>query len=81
MTSHQLSELLNARIGRSFNNFVNEYRVEEACRMLIEEEHRSVVSIGVAVGFNSNSAFYKAFSNIKGISPARFRKRSGPPMD
>lgn len=74
ITSHQLSELLNSKLGRSFNNFVNEYRIEEACRMLIEEPDRSVVSIGVAVGFNSNSAFYKAFSSIKGISPAKYRK-------
>lgn len=74
ITPHQLSELLNSRLNRSFNNFVNEYRIREAAVLLLEEKDRSALSIGIAVGFNSNSAFYKAFRMFQGVSPAHFRK-------
>ena len=76
LRSQQLSELLNSRMNRSFSAFVNEYRVREACRLLLEEPHRSVLAIGMEVGFSSNSAFYKAFRTFNRVSPARYRKQN-----
>ena len=70
---HQLSELLNSVLGTGFNAFINEYRVNEACELLLGDKKRPVIEIGMAVGFNSNSAFYRAFNEVKGMSPARYR--------
>jgi len=75
ISPHQLSEILNERIKKNFNTFVNEYRVEEARRMLIEEPKRSILSVGIAVGFNSNTTFCTVFSKIEGISPSQYRKQ------
>ncbi|WP_036036928.1 AraC family transcriptional regulator [Leptospira mayottensis] len=71
---HQLSFFLNNHLGMNFNNYINRFRVEEAKSMLINDPSRSVVSVGIAVGFNSNSSFYKAFLKETGMSPKQFRE-------
>ncbi len=76
ISPHQLSEILNERIKKNFNTFINEYRVDEAKKMLIEEPKRSILSIGIAVGFNSNTTFCTVFSKIEGISPSQYRKQN-----
>ena len=53
ITPHQLSQLLNERLSTNFNSFINQYRISDAKRMLIEEPARSVLSIAYSVGFNS----------------------------
>ena len=72
---HQLSEILNERIKKNFNTFVNEFRVGEAKKLLVEEPDRSVLSIGAAVGFNSNTTFCTVFLKMTGISPGHYRKK------
>jgi len=42
--------------------------------MLVNETKASVLSIGLAAGFTSQSTFYAAFSQIVGASPGNFRK-------
>lgn len=74
ISAHQLSEILNEKLNKNFKTFVNEYRIEEAKKLLLEEPGRSILSIGVAVGFNSNTTFCTVFSKHTGISPRQFRK-------
>lgn len=71
---HQLSQILNNRIRKNFNTFVNEYRVEEAKRLLREEPDRSILSIGAAAGFNSTTTFNTVFARHTGLSPRQYRK-------
>ncbi|HOK03320.1 MAG TPA: helix-turn-helix domain-containing protein [Spirochaetota bacterium] len=76
ISQHQLSQILNENLKKNFNTFINEYRIEEAKKMLIEEKERSILSIGIAVGFNSNTAFTTVFSKITGITPSQYRKQN-----
>ncbi|MBM9578746.1 AraC family transcriptional regulator [Leptospira sp. 201903070] len=71
---HHLSAFINEYLGLSFNRFINFYRVEAAKSMLLEEPERTVLSIGVAVGFNSTSAFHRAFFLETGLTPKQFRE-------
>lgn len=75
--AHQLSELINTRLGVGFSRFVREHRVRAAQQMLIDEPRASVLSIGLSVGFTSQSNFYAAFREITGEVPGRFRRRTG----
>lgn len=75
ITPHQLSQFLNQHYSKNFNSFINGYRVEDAKKLLIEETDRNTLSIALAVGFNSYSAFHSAFRRSTGISPAEFRKK------
>ncbi|MBM9502362.1 AraC family transcriptional regulator [Leptospira sp. 201903071] len=74
LSTHQLSAFLNRYLQTNFNNLVNIYRVKEAMKLLKEEPARSVISIGMAVGFNSVSTFQRAFLNMVKMSPSRYRE-------
>ncbi len=74
LSSHQLSELINTRLGISFSRYIREQRVSAAKAMLLEESSASVLSIGLSVGFTSQSNFYDAFREITGMTPGNFRK-------
>ena len=75
LSPHQLSELVNTQFGAGFSRFVRERRVAAACRELVAEPQASVLSIGLAVGFTSQSNFYAAFREITGEVPGQYRKR------
>lgn len=51
------------------------YRIEKAARKLLNTD-MSITAITFACGFNDLSYFIKTFKEIKGITPARFRKES-----
>jgi AraC-like DNA-binding protein len=74
INTHQLSEFINTHFGKSFSQLIREYRVDAAREMLINEPEASVLSIGLSVGFNSQSSFYTAFRDIVGMAPGSYRK-------
>lgn len=74
VSPHQLSEILNDHYGKSFFDFINHYRIEEARKILTRDPSSTALAAGLQVGFNSNSAFYRAFKKETNISPAQFRK-------
>ena len=71
---HKLSHLLNEEIGQNFFQFVNSYRVEEAKRLLLNDNSKQLNMVGIAfeAGFNSKSTFNLAFKKALGISPSEF---------
>lgn len=74
--SHQLSQSINEGLGKSFFDFVNEYRVDEAKQALQRPVARrpNILTIAHDAGFNSKSAFYRAFRKHGGITPSEFRR-------
>lgn len=74
LSTHQLSELLNARLGKSYSRYLREQRIAAARAMLCDEPSASVLSVGLGVGFTSQSNFYEAFREIEGMTPGQFRK-------
>lgn len=74
LSAHQLSELLNTRLGKGFGRYLRERRVAAAKQMLLEESSASVLSVGLAVGFSAQSNFYEAFREIEGGTPGQYRK-------
>lgn len=74
LTAHQLSELMNSRLGKGFSRYLREQRVCAAKTMLCTEPSASVLSVGLSVGFTSQSNFYEAFREIEGTTPGQFRK-------
>ena len=72
----KVTETLNGLIGQSFNDYINNYRVEEVKRLFRDPEYsdESNLNIGFAAGFNSKAAFYAAFKKFTGITPTQCRK-------
>ena len=75
LSPHQLSELINQHFGLGFSRWVRRHRIAAAQRMLIDEPRASVLSVGLSVGFGSQSSFYVAFKDELGVVPGEFRRR------
>ena len=75
-STKRLSHLVNQKSGMNFNQFINQYRVEAAKKMLLNPQfnHLNVVGIGYEVGFNSKASFYAVFKKIAETTPAKFKK-------
>tara|TARA_R110002096_G_scaffold9583_1_gene37758 strand:- start:515 stop:1564 length:1050 start_codon:yes stop_codon:yes gene_type:complete len=70
-----ISEVLNLHLNKSFQDFVNEYRVEAFVKNLQNDQHAHYTLFGMAteVGFSSKSSFNATFKKVKGITPTQFR--------
>jgi len=71
-----LSQTINERLGQTFSDFINSYRVEEAKRKLLDPalKHLSVLGIAEEVGFNSKSSFNSVFKKYTNMTPSEFRQ-------
>jgi AraC-like DNA-binding protein len=69
---HQLSQLLNDNVGKNFTAFINEYRINEACNIMVSDKRLTLEGIGYEVGFNSKSTFFATFKKLKGTTPSIF---------
>ena len=72
-------QLINEKFDKNFNDFVNEYRVREARKMLRNRDYfsYSIEGIGYSVGFRSRSTFHCAFKKFTGLTPASYQKTAG----
>jgi AraC-like DNA-binding protein len=70
----QLSQLINQHIGKHFFDYINEFRIEEAKKLLTEQSELTVLEILYQIGFNSKSSFYTAFKKETGQTPIAYRK-------
>lgn len=75
VSSRQLSQYLNGIIKKPFSYLIQEYRIKEACDLLIENRDESVLMIAYSVGFNSKSSFNKVFRDVTATTPSEFRKK------
>jgi ligand-binding sensor domain-containing protein/AraC-like DNA-binding protein len=73
----QMSQIINEEREQNFKNFLNQYRVEEACKKLLDPKEKDFVLLKIAheVGFNSKSVFNAAFKKFTGMSPSEYRKK------
>jgi AraC-like DNA-binding protein len=74
--AHHITEVLNQHMNISFYEFINNYRVDEAKRLLRSADHRqfTLEVIGRESGFNSRSTFYNYFKKATGMTPLAFQK-------
>jgi len=74
ISGHQLSQLLNDNLGKSFAVYINEYRINRACELIVNDKGIKLEEIGYEVGFNSKSTFYTAFKKHKGTTPTLYKE-------
>lgn len=70
---HFLSQIINTRLNKIFFDFINQYRIEAAVEILMSQgEHKNIQQVATEVGFNSQSAFNRAFKKHTGKTPSDF---------
>ena len=72
----ELSQVINERLNKNFCTFLNEYRIGEARRLLLEHTGKklSVLDIAFECGFNSKTSFNMVFKKHLQMTPTHFRK-------
>lgn len=66
------SRYFHRHMGKTFESYVNEVRIGQVCRMLLEG-NSTIAEAAYSVGYNNLSNFNRRFRAITGRTPSRFR--------
>ncbi len=72
MSKEAFCRFFKKTFDKTFSNYVNEYKITTACKMLIETD-LSISEIGYCSGFNNLSFFHNQFKKHKAITPKNYR--------
>ena len=75
--AHQLRLLLNQHLGfKNFSQFLNAYRIPEACEQLRDPARLKIpiLTIALEVGYGSIGPFNRAFKQQMGQTPSEYRR-------
>lgn len=73
MPMHHLTQLFNMHLGENFNQYINKFRIDYACRLLeTNDGSMSIEQIAFNSGFNSKVSFNRHFKNITGVTPKEY---------
>lgn len=80
ISKHHVSQAVNNHFNKTFVDLLNEYRLDEACKMLVDPRHTDskIIVIALGAGFNSSSSFNKIFKRRFGITPTEYRAQKLP---
>jgi AraC-like DNA-binding protein len=73
--SKYLSVYINTYKKMTFRKWINELRIEEAKRLLIEEPKTALANIAFALGFSDKSHFLRQFREHTGMSPTEWKAK------
>jgi TolB-like protein/AraC-like DNA-binding protein/Tfp pilus assembly protein PilF len=75
---NKLSWLLNERMGKNFNEFINHYRINYFKKLAIDpaNSHISLIGLAYESGFNSKTVFNTYFKKEEGMTPKEFLKQN-----
>ena len=74
VNSAYLGQLFRKKYGQSFKDYLNNYRIEQASNQLIHTD-KKIIQIAEEVGYHDLDYFVNRFIQVKGCTPARFRKQ------
>ncbi|MGM9853378.1 MAG: helix-turn-helix domain-containing protein [Muribaculaceae bacterium] len=74
-----VSRFFNNSHGKTFFEFVNEYRVQHA-RTLLQSGNDKLDIVAEKSGFSSRQSFHRVFTKLTGSSPGQYRsgQQAGP---
>lgn len=69
---YHLTQLFSLRIGKNFNQFINSYRINFACDLLLKNKDIKIEDFIYQCGFNSKSSFNRHFKMIMNSTPSEY---------
>ncbi len=75
--SKYVSQVINEYYEQNFNNFLNSYRIKEACKRMgdiANYGNYTIEAISESVGFKSRSTFVSSFKRITGLTPSQYQR-------
>jgi len=74
LTESNFCKFFKKTTGKTFSDYVNEMRINEACRLLIQSE-KTINQISFECGFETLSYFNRVFLKKKNSTPSNYRKK------
>lgn len=75
--ARRISAAINRLAGMNVSQYVNAFRIEEACRLLRDTD-LTVTTVMLEAGFQTKSNFNREFRRVTGLSPAAWRTLHRP---
>lgn len=72
MTPQAFCRYFKKHTRHTFISFLNEVRINEACKKLTDGGFNSIGAVAYTCGFNSTTHFNRIFKKVKGINPGRY---------
>lgn len=72
-----LSSFINTSLGKNFNDYVNDYRVDEFKKLVKSEAtdpRATMMELAYESGFNSKASFNRIFKEHTGKTPTQYRR-------
>lgn len=73
VNSSYLGQIFKKKYGMSFKDYLTNYRINEACLMLLQTDEK-ITKIAENVGYKDSDYFVRKFIEIKGCTPSKYRK-------
>jgi AraC-like DNA-binding protein len=75
LTESNFCKFFKKATGKTYSDYLNELRINEACRLLVQSE-KSINQVSFDCGFETLSYFNRVFLNKKGVTPSLYRKHN-----
>lgn len=72
LTPQAFCRYFKKHTGVTFISFLNEMRINQACKKLTNGEYESISTVAYNCGFNSITNFNRVFKNVAGLSPKEY---------
>ena len=72
-----VSQVINESMNKNFNTLLNEYRIREACKRLVDFDAYGLMTnetIAEGLGYKSRSHFIRTFKKVTGLTPSQYQK-------
>jgi AraC-like DNA-binding protein len=76
MTKNAFCKYFKKRTNKSYFTFLNELRIEQACKLLVSNKESTILEIAELSGYNNLSNFNRQFQIIKQQSPSEYTKHN-----
>lgn len=73
ITPEYLSRLFTKEIGKSFSDYLKEYRIDKAKKLLVNNKLK-IYEIAEKIGYSDPKYFCKVFKELTGMSPKEYAK-------
>lgn len=72
LPAREINQFCHDQVHASTKEYIITYRIEQAKRKLVEENH-SIAEVALEVGYQNISLFIKVFKNKTGVTPSVYR--------
>lgn len=74
LTTQAFCRYFKKHTDKTFISFLNELRIHEACKKLVNKEGSQISNVAYESGFNSITNFNRVFKSVMKISPKEYQK-------